>query len=266
MPVILLPSSHLRRRGAVARRAGRRGRGGNSQGVQRRELADLVRDRSFDLVVLEVPATSRAVRALRRASGTRGELAGTPAPRAGRSRSGSILRSGCPGGTCDAEGRSRAASGVGDAGGTRRDASAVSWPKPCGILPVIWLSARFLRRDGSPARRAGRRGRGGNSQAIQFREMSDVGRDRAGDLVVVEAPATPGAVARRAARRGRGGNSQVRQLLEQADLGRDRAGDLVVAEVPATPRGGRAARRTSGDAGELAARLWSRDRRKRRRS
>ena len=79
-PVMSLEESHLRRRGAVARRAGRQGRGENSQLLQRRELADLGRDRAVDLVVGEVPATPRNGRAPRRASGTRGELAGPLAP------------------------------------------------------------------------------------------------------------------------------------------------------------------------------------------
>ena len=80
VPVILFSLSHLRRRRAVARRAGRRGRGRNSQVVQRRELADLGRDRAGDLVVVDPPATSKVGRAPRRASGTRRKLAGTPAP------------------------------------------------------------------------------------------------------------------------------------------------------------------------------------------
>jgi hypothetical protein len=80
VPSILLSSRYLRRRGAVARRAGRRGRGGNSQLLQRRELAELGRDRAVDLVAVEVPATPLGGRAPRRASGTRGELAGPPAP------------------------------------------------------------------------------------------------------------------------------------------------------------------------------------------
>jgi len=191
VPVILLFSRSLRRRGAVARRGGRRGRGGNSQQRQRRELADLGRDRAVDLVVVEVPATPRGDRAARLASGTRGELAGTPAPGAGRSRSGSGRRSCCRRAPCDAEGQSRAAPGVGDAGGTRRDFSAVSWPIWGGILPEIPLSTRRLRRRGAVARRAGRRGRGGNSQLRQRREQADLGRDLAGDPVVDEAPATP---------------------------------------------------------------------------
>ena len=70
----------LRRRRAVAGRAGRRGRGGHSQVRQRREQADLGRDRAVDLVEWELPATPRGGRAPRRASGTRGELAGTSAP------------------------------------------------------------------------------------------------------------------------------------------------------------------------------------------
>ena len=233
VPSISLSLRALRRRGSVARRAGRRGRGGNSQPPQRRELADLARDRAGDLVVLEPPATSRGGRAPRRASG--------------------------------------------DAGGTRRAISAVSMPISVGIRPSIQLSLRSLRRRGAVARRAGRRGRGGNSQEIQPRELADLGRERAGDRVVVEGPATSrvgraprrasgtrtlslrclrrrGAVARRAGRRGRGGNSQLRQPRELAELGRDRAVDLGVVEVPATSRGGRAARRASGTRGELAGR------------
>ena len=191
VPSSWLPVRTLRRRGAVARRAGRRGRGGNSQGRQRRELADLGRDRAGDLVGVEVPATPRGGRAARRASGTRGELAGTSAPRAGRSRSGSGRRSGCWRADCDAEGRSRAAPGVGDAGGARSFVSAVSRPISGGIGPVIWLLLSSLRRRGTVARRVRRRGRGGNSQGRQRRELADLGRDRAGDLVVGEVPATP---------------------------------------------------------------------------
>ena len=48
---------------------------GNSQGRQRREQAELCRERAGDLVDVELPATPRGVRAPRRASGTRGELA-----------------------------------------------------------------------------------------------------------------------------------------------------------------------------------------------
>ena len=157
VPAIWLFSRRLRRRGAVERRAGRRGRGGNSQLLQLRELADLGRDRAFDLVVLEVPATPSVGRASRRVSGTRGELAGAPAPRDCRSRSGSGRRSCSHGAPCDAKGRSRAAPAVGDAGGTRRYFSAVSWPISGGIGPEIWLLPRTLRRRGAVARRAGRR-------------------------------------------------------------------------------------------------------------
>ena len=154
--ILLLFSRNLRRRGSVARRAGRRGRGGKSQVRQLRELADLGRDRAVDLVVVEVPATPRSGRAPRRASG--------------------------------------------GAGGTRRKSSFLSWPISVGIGPVIWFSWRRLRRRGAVARRAGRRGRGGNSQLGQRRELADLGRERAGDLVVVEVPATPrgGRAARRA--------------------------------------------------------------------
>ena len=227
---IRLLSRALRHRGAVARRVGRRGRGGNSQrcrglgivrlaedrnwacrvvpetaavrraarrdevgailGRAKRDLAEGARDRAGDLVAFEPPATPRGGRAPGRASGTRGELARCPAPRAGRSRSGSILRSGCPGGTCDVEGRSRAASGVGDAGGTRRYTSAASWPISFGIDPSIWLSWRYLRRRGPFARRVGRRGRGGNSQGRKRRELAEAVRDLAGDLVVREVPAS----------------------------------------------------------------------------
>ena len=147
VPVILLFSRYLRRRGSVARRAGQhRGRGGNSQGRQRREQADRGRDRAGDLVVGEPPATPRGGRAARRASGTRGD---------------------------------------------RRYVSAVSWPISGGIGPSILLPSRDLRRRGSVARRAGRRGRGGNSQDRQRRELADLGRERADDLVVGEPPATP---------------------------------------------------------------------------
>ena len=80
VPVIWLFSRRLRRRGSVARRAGQhRGRGENSQVVQLLELAELGRDRAGDLVVGEVPTTPRVGRAPRRASGTRGELAGPTA-------------------------------------------------------------------------------------------------------------------------------------------------------------------------------------------
>ena len=121
-----------------------------------------------------------------------------------------------------------------------------------GNVPVILLFWSSLRRRGALARRAGRRGRGGNSQGLQRRELADLGRNRAVDLVAVEDPATPRAVARRAGRPGRGGNSQVLQRRELADLGRDPTLDLVEAEIPATPRGGRAPRRASGTRGELA--------------
>ena len=61
-----------------------------------------------------------------------------------------------------------------------------------GNVPVIWLFSRRLRRRGSVARRAGQhRGRGENSQVVQLLELAELGRDRAGDLVVVEPPATP---------------------------------------------------------------------------
>ena len=190
-PVIPLLLRVLRRRGTVARRAGRRGRGGNSQARQRRELADLGRDPALDLVEAEVPATPRVGRAARRASRTRGEFAASAAPRAGRSRSGSGRQSGCRRGTCDAEGRSRGAPGVGDAGETRRTFNFVSRPIVVRIEPVILLPSRRLRRRGSVARRAGRRGRGRSSQGRERRELADLGRERAGDLVVLEAPATP---------------------------------------------------------------------------
>ena len=146
----------LRRRTSVSRRAGRRGRGGNSQVRQRRELADLGRDRAGDLGVDEVPATPKV----------------SP----------------------------RGAPGVGDAGGTRRSVSFVSWPISVGIGPSILLLLSNLRRRGAVAWRAGRRGRGVNSQPRQLRELADLGRDRAVDLVVAEQPATPrgGRVARRA--------------------------------------------------------------------
>ena len=75
---------------------------------------------------------------------------------------------------------------------------------------MMWLSLRYLRRRGTVARRAGRRGRGGNSQERQLLELADLGRDRAGDLVVVE--------------------GQALQLFELAELGRDRAGDGVPIE------------------------------------
>ena len=44
------------------------------------DVAEVARDRAVDLVVVEVPATPRGGRAPRRVSGTRGHLAGTPAP------------------------------------------------------------------------------------------------------------------------------------------------------------------------------------------
>ena len=147
VPVIWLFSRYLRRRGSVARRAGHRGRGENSQVVQLLELAELGRDRADDLVALEVPATPR--------------------------------------------GGSRGAPGVGDAGGARRSFSFVSWPISGGIVPVIMFPERALRRRGAVARRAGRRGRGGNSQERQRREQADLDRDRALELVVPENPATP---------------------------------------------------------------------------
>ena len=125
VPVIWLWLRSLRRRGAVARRAGLRGTRGNSQlgcglGIvgsaedrntmqiaavrraggrdevfvaglsgARMDDAESERERALQLVAGEDPATPRGGRAPRRASGTRGELAGTSAPRAGRSRSGS---------------------------------------------------------------------------------------------------------------------------------------------------------------------------------
>jgi hypothetical protein len=46
----------------------------NSQARQRREQADLGRDRAGDVVPAEVPATPKVGRASRRASGTRAEL------------------------------------------------------------------------------------------------------------------------------------------------------------------------------------------------
>ena len=61
-----------------------------------------------------------------------------------------------------------------------------------GNVPGIPLKTRSLRRRGlAVARRAGCRGRGGNSQVRQRREIADLGRERAVDLVVVEVPATP---------------------------------------------------------------------------
>ena len=127
-----------------------------------------------------------------------------------------------------------------------------------GIVPVILLLLRYLRRRGAVARRAGRRGRGGNSQAQQPRELAEPDRDRAGDLVVVEDPATPrNGRARRAGRRGRGGNSQVRQRSELKELGRDLA-DLKSVGVPATPGFGRAPRRASGTRRELVGQLFCR--------
>ena len=76
--------------------------------------------------------------------------------------------------------------GAGNAGGTRRSVSAVSWPISVGIGPSISLKWRSLRRRGAVARRAGRRGRGGNSQEPQRRELAELGRDRAVELVVEE--------------------------------------------------------------------------------
>ena len=225
-PVIWLLWRSLRRQGTVAGRAGRRGRGGNSQHFQLRELADLGWDRAGDLVAVEVPATPRVGRAPRRASGARGELAAASSsrdrrtrqrsctrhsrhrssscrtgrrgwcrfwpdtPRRRKARPGTYRRSGCRRAACDAEARSRAAPGVGDAGGTRSCFSAVSLPTSFGIGPVIWLRSRYLRRRGAVACRAVRRGRWGDSQLRQRREQADLGRDRAGDLVHIEAPAT----------------------------------------------------------------------------
>ena len=65
-------------------------------------------------------------------------------------------------------------------------------------------------------RRAGRRGRGGNSQVRQRRELADLGRDRADDLVAAEVPATPRGVTQRAGRRGRGVNAQLRRIRVDA--------------------------------------------------
>ena len=66
---------------AAARRAARRDEVGiASAGLASRDAAQLERERAGDLVVVEVPATPRRVRAPRRASGTRGKLAGTTAP------------------------------------------------------------------------------------------------------------------------------------------------------------------------------------------
>ena len=253
VPVILLCRRYLRRRGAVVRRAGRRGRGGDSQGRQRRELADLGRERTLDLVFVEVPATPRVGRAPRRAAGTRGELAGTSAPGAGRSRSGSGRRSLCGRGTCDAEGRSRCAPGVGDAGGTRRCVSFLSRPISVGIVPVIWLWLRSLRRRGAVARRAGLRGTRGNSQLGCGLGIVGSAEDRNTMQI---------AAVRRA-----GGRDEVfvaglsGARMDDAESERERALQLVAGEDPATPRGGRAPRRASGGTrGELAAPSSSRDR------
>ena len=205
--MISLAWKRLRRRGSVARRAGRRGRGGNSQVLHCREQADLGRDRPLDLVVPEVPATPRV--------------------------------------------RSRAASGVGGAGVTHRDVSAVSRPISVGIGPVIWLEGPHLRRRRSVARRAGRRGRGGNSQGL--RRMGVVGFTKDRDACGVTPRPSEIAAVRRAAGRDEVGVAGLGVArLDVAESERKCAGDLVVVEVPATPRNGRAARRASGTRRELA--------------
>ena len=163
-PAIWFLSRPLRRRGAVARRAGRRGRGGNSQPLQLGELADLGRDRAVDLIAAEVPATPRGGRAPRRASWDAG----------GTRRISSFVSLPIWGGIGPViwlswrylrrRGSVAPRAGLGDAGGTRSSVSAVSRPISVGIGPVILFNLRFLRRRGAVARRAGRRGRGGNSQ------------------------------------------------------------------------------------------------------
>ena len=172
------------------------------------EAAKVARERAVDLVVLEVPATPKV--------------------------------------------RSRAASGVGDAGGTRNRVSPVSWPISGGNVPVIWLLWSHLRRRGAVARRAGRRGRGGNSQLCRRRGIVGLAKDRdrraRGALTGFPVATLP-----RAARRDEAGIVSLGVatfLRDAAGFDRERAGDLVVLEPPATPRGGRAAAPGVGDAGE----------------
>ena len=60
----------------------------------------------------------------------------------------------------------------------------VSWPMSAGIVPVILLLLRYLRRRGAVARRAGRRGRGGNSQRPRRRGIVGLAEDHNVDLVL----------------------------------------------------------------------------------
>ena len=197
-PVIWVEARFLRRRGTVARRAGRRGRGGNSQLCRGLGIVGRAEDHIVDLIlglvladracraVVEIAAVRRAAR---RDEGVAG-LGGTriDVAEGERDRAGDLVAGEDP--TTPRGGRApRRASG--DAGGTRRSCSAVSWPISTGNVPVIWLARRTLRRRRSVALRAGRRGRGGNSQGLQRRELADLGRQRADDLVDAEDPATP---------------------------------------------------------------------------
>ena len=168
VPVIPLKTRSLRRRGlAVARRAGCRGRGGNSQVRQRSELKELGRDLA-DLKSVGVPATPGFGRAPRRASGTRRELVGQLFCRRG------IV----------ALAKHR------DRGRTR------------SALPEIAAAApRAARRDV----RAARRDQGVAVFDGASLDVAEGGRERAGDRIVaapgaVESPATPrdGRAARRA--------------------------------------------------------------------
>ena len=211
-----MPLRYLRRRGAIARRAGRRGRGGSSQLCCRLEIVGLAKDRDRGLTRRALPEIAAARRAARRGEveamalvtsrARRGPISSWfvqddpfgHSPAAHRERRRDVAKLGreraldlvvveapaTPRG-------GRAPPRVGDAGGTRRIVSAESWPISVGTVPVIELELRSLRRRGAVARRAGRRGRGGNSQLLQRRELAELGRDRAGDLGAIDVPATP---------------------------------------------------------------------------
>ena len=194
MPVISFPSRYLRRRGAVARRAGRQGRGENSQLRQRREQADLGRERAVDLVVEEVPAPSRNGRAPRRASGTRRNSQV-------RRRRGIVgLAEDCDGGrrrgrrACRAVPEIAAArrvarrdeEGIANLGLASRDAAKLG--RECAG-DLVGVEGPVTPRGGRAPRRAS--GTRGNSQRLQLRELAELGRERAGNLVAAEGPTTP---------------------------------------------------------------------------
>ena len=82
--------------------------------------------------------------------------------------------------------------------------SLVNWPISVGSGASIRLPASSLRREGR-SRGAPSVGDAGDSHGLQLRELADLGRDRAGDLVEFEGPCDARGVARRTGRRGRGG-------------------------------------------------------------